>query len=117
MNDLRDKAEKALERVRLFDDSIEVAFGVNEIDDYWAREACVQIEGLWKLTKQMRQLLANAIKHINELEAELANAQRKPLTDEEITEHFEANVDTGLLSSFADGVRFAERAHGIGGGE
>ena len=42
-----------------------------------------------------------------------APTQRKPLTDEEIIEHFEAEVDTGLLSSFADGVRFAERAHGI----
>lgn len=44
----------------------------------------------------------------------IANTQRRPMTDEEIIEHFEAEVDTGLLSSFADGVRFAERAHGIG---
>jgi hypothetical protein len=45
----------------------------------------------------------------------IANTPRRPLTDEEIIEHFEAEVDTGLLSSFADGVRFAERAHGIKG--
>lgn len=112
MNDLRDKAEKALDRVRLFDDSKEVALGVNEIDDYWAREACVQIEGLWKLTKQMRQLLANAIKHINHLEAELANAQRKPLTDQEI----DALDSLPFYPSDADVIAFArriEQAHGI----
>ncbi len=40
--------------------------------------------------------------------------QRQPLTDEEIIEHFKARVDTGSLLSFADGVRFAERKHGIG---
>ena len=44
-----------------------------------------------------------------------APTPRRPLSDEEIIEHFEAEVDTGLLSSFADGVRFAERAHGITG--
>ena len=43
-----------------------------------------------------------------------APTPRRPLTEKEIIEHFEAEVDTGLLSSFADGVRFAERAHGIG---
>ncbi len=43
--------------------------------------------------------------------------QRQPLTEEEIIEHFKARVDTGSLLSFADGVRFAERKHGIGGGE
>ena len=30
------------------------------------------------------------------------------LTDEEITKHFQENVDTGSLLSFVDGVRFAE---------
>jgi hypothetical protein len=38
----------------------------------------------------------------------------KPLSDEEIIEHFEANVNTGSLLSFVDGVRYAEAAHGIG---
>jgi hypothetical protein len=41
--------------------------------------------------------------------------QRKPLTDEEIVEHFQTQVDTGSLLSFVEGVRYAERAHGIGG--
>lgn len=112
MNDLRDKAEKALDRVRLFDDSIEVAFGVNEIDDYWAQEACVHIEGLWQLTKQMQVLLSRAIKHINELEAELANAQRKPLTEQEI----DALDSLPFYPSDADVIAFArriEQAHGI----
>lgn len=127
MNDLRDKAEKALNRVRLFDDSKEVALGVNEIDDYWAREACVQIEGLWKLIKQMRQLLANAIKHMNHLEAELANAQRKPLTDEDI-EVAAKSVPAAVYelmygheitvekfrAALAEFARAIERAHGIG---
>jgi len=40
-------------------------------------------------------------------------AQRKPLTDEQILEHFRETIDTGSLLSFADGVRFAESAHGI----
>lgn len=40
-------------------------------------------------------------------------AQRKPLTDEQILEHFRETIDTGSLLSFADGVRFAEAAHGI----
>ena len=44
-----------------------------------------------------------------------APSQRQPLTEEEIIEHFKARVDTGSLLSFADGVRFAERKHGIGG--
>ena len=35
------------------------------------------------------------------------------LTDAQIIEHFKENVDTGSLLSFADGVRFAEAAHGI----
>lgn len=39
--------------------------------------------------------------------------QRKPLTDEQIIKHFQEHVDTGSLLSFADGVRFAEAAHGI----
>jgi hypothetical protein len=39
--------------------------------------------------------------------------QRKPLTDEEIIDHFQTNVDTGFLLSFVDGVRYAEAAHGI----
>jgi hypothetical protein len=43
-----------------------------------------------------------------------APPQRQPLTDGEIIEHFKARVDTGSLLSFADGVRFAERKHGIG---
>jgi hypothetical protein len=42
-----------------------------------------------------------------------APPQRTPLTDEEIINHFHANVDTGSLLSFADGVRYAEAAHGI----
>ncbi len=46
-----------------------------------------------------------------------APPQRQPLTDEEIIEHFKARVDTGSLLSLADGVGFAERKHGIGGGE
>ena len=46
-----------------------------------------------------------------------APPQRQPLTEEEIIEHFKARVDTGSLLSFADGVRFAERKHGIGGEE
>lgn len=115
MNDLRDKAEKALDRVRLFDDSIEVAFGVNEIDDYWAQEACVHIEGLWQLTKQMQVLLSRAIKHINFLEAELANAQRKPLTD-----YINAAGINGADSPHmvVEKLQSAiERANGIGGGE
>lgn len=37
----------------------------------------------------------------------------KPLTDEEIIKHFQAKVNTGSLLSFADGVRYAEAAHGI----
>jgi len=41
--------------------------------------------------------------------------QRKPLTGEEVIEHFQTQVDTGSLMSFVDGVRYAERAHGIGG--
>ena len=41
--------------------------------------------------------------------------QRKPLTDEQIIKHFQEHVDTGSLLSFADGVRFAEAAHGIKG--
>jgi hypothetical protein len=41
--------------------------------------------------------------------------QRKPLTDEEVIEHFQTQVDTGSLLSFVEGVRYAERAHGIGG--
>jgi hypothetical protein len=41
--------------------------------------------------------------------------QRKPLTDEEIIDHFKASVDTGFLLSFVDGVRYAEAAHGIKG--
>lgn len=76
MNDLREKTKKAFDRVHLFNDSKEVALGVNEIDDYWAREACVHIEGLWQLTKQMKQLLSRAIKHINDLEAEVAEQAR-----------------------------------------
>jgi hypothetical protein len=40
---------------------------------------------------------------------------RKPLTDEEITAHFQEHVDTGSLLSFAEGARFAEAAHGITG--
>ena len=44
-----------------------------------------------------------------------AAAQRKPLTDEEIIDHFKASVDTGFLLSFVDGVRYAEAAHGIKG--
>ena len=38
---------------------------------------------------------------------------QKPLTDEQILEHFRETIDTGSLLSFADGVRFAEAAHGI----
>ena len=41
--------------------------------------------------------------------------QRKPLTDDEIIDHFQTNMDTGSLLSFADGVRYAEAAHGIKG--
>ena len=41
--------------------------------------------------------------------------QRQPLTDDEVTKHFQENVDTGSLLSFADGVRFAEAAHRIAG--
>ena len=76
MHDLREKTKKALERVPLFNDSKEIALGVNEIDDYWAREACVHIEGLWQLTKQLKQLLSRAIKHINDLESEIAEQAR-----------------------------------------
>ena len=39
--------------------------------------------------------------------------QRKPLTGEEIIDYFQTNMDTGSLLSFADGVRYAEAAHGI----
>jgi hypothetical protein len=37
-------------------------------------------------------------------------AKREPLTDEEITAHFQEHVDTGSLLSFAEGARFAEAA-------
>ena len=40
--------------------------------------------------------------------------ERVPLTDEQITKHFQECVGTGSLLSFADGVRFAEAAHHIG---
>ena len=40
-------------------------------------------------------------------------AKRVELTDEEVTAHFREHIATGSLLSFADGVRFAERAHGI----
>ena len=40
-------------------------------------------------------------------------AKREGLTDEEIAAHFREHIATGSLLSFADGVRFAERAYGI----
>jgi hypothetical protein len=40
---------------------------------------------------------------------------QEPLTAEEVIEHFQTQVDTGSLMSFVEGVRYAERAHGIGG--
>ena len=43
--------------------------------------------------------------------------QRKPLDDEQITEHFQEHIDTGSLLSFVAGVRYAEAAHGITSGE
>ena len=112
MNDIREKAKKALDRVRLFDDSKEIADYLYEIDDYWAQEGCVHIEGMWKLTKQLKQVLSRAIKHINDLEAELANAQRKPLTDQEV----EALNNLPSYLSDAEVIAFArriEQAHGI----
>jgi hypothetical protein len=49
------------------------------------------------------------------LRTALAEPEQEPLTEEEIIYYFEHEVDTGSLLSFADGVRYAERAHGIGG--
>jgi len=58
---------------------------------------------------------AGVISQIDNMTCQLvAPPQRQPLTDGEIIEHFKARVDTGSLLSFADGVRFAERKHGIG---
>ena len=52
---------------------------------------------------------------ITALRTALAEPEQEPLTDEKVIEHFQTQVDTGSLMSFVDGVRYAERAHGIGG--
>jgi nucleoside-diphosphate-sugar epimerase len=63
--------------------------------------------------------LCYADKVIPALRAAIEQAEKqepgKPLTDEQILEHFQENIDTGSLLSFVDGVRFAEAAHGITG--
>lgn len=61
---------------------------------------------------KLAQALKNAIGRNNQLEAELANAQRKPLTDQEI----DALDSLPFYPSDADVIAFArriEQAHGI----
>lgn len=65
--------------------------------------------------RAVEQALDKKAENARELGLNYEPAQRKPLTDDEVTKHFQENVDTGSLLSFADGVRFAEATHGIAG--
>ena len=48
----------------------------------------------------------------------LAQPEQEPLSDDEIYMGFQSSEITDIsLSSFVIGVKFAEREHGIGGGE
>ena len=64
-------------RVRLFDDSLEVADGVDSLYgeghglNYWPREASLHIIGLWEVTKHLAAHGKRMRRRIEELEAQL----------------------------------------------
>jgi len=64
-------------RVRAFDDSVEVADGVDSLYgqghgfNYWPREASIHILGLWEITKHLAAHGKRMQRRIKELEAQL----------------------------------------------
>jgi hypothetical protein len=64
-------------RVRLFDDSVEVANGVDSLYgeghglNYWPREASIHILGLWEVAKHLAAHGKRMRRRIKELEAQL----------------------------------------------
>lgn len=72
------KPEQSMERVCLFEDSMEVAVGVSEAaDTYWNKEAGVHIEGMWKLCKELSAHITMLQEEIVDLECELEDVRRK----------------------------------------
>ncbi len=53
---------------------------------------------------------------LDEIEAVLAEPEQKPLTPQQISEGNQSMFNV-TREAFVKGVRFAEKAHGIGGGE
>jgi hypothetical protein len=54
---------------------------------------------------------------VDEIKAVLAEPEQKPLTREEISYGFRTNDDAINAESFWAGIKWAEKMHGIGGGE
>jgi hypothetical protein len=67
----------------------------------------------WHLINRHADGWADVAKMMGEWLAANTPPATVPLTDAQIIEHFENKVNTGSLLSFADGVRYAEAAHGI----
>lgn len=83
------------------------------------------------MTDKARQLLERCLEHLEwvtqfpegddmeevaeEIRAYLAEPARKPMTKEEIARGFYSG--RWLYEDFEAGIRFAEKHHGIGGGE
>ena len=67
-------------------------------------------------TYLLQQARLKAVRDANQAQTEIArpSPSRKPMTEEEIDEELETN-EYYCAKSFADGVRFAEKHHGIGG--
>ena len=99
-----EELENCADLFKVFDAPIDSCVGASMLQAEKAITAIKQARALDKKAENARELGLN-----------YEPAQRKPLTDDEVTKHFQENVDTGSLLSFADGVRFAEATHGIAG--
>ena len=80
------------------------------------------------MTDRARELLERALDYVHkrsldeeilrdEIRAYLAEPEVKPLSDEEIVQAYEDACFIGTMTAFVAGVRFAEKHHGIGGGD
>ena len=76
-----------------------------------ARELLEQIVAWWDDDKEFIG------DFVEEIRAYLAEPEVKPLIDEEIVQAYEDASFIGTMTAFVAGVRFAEKHHGIGGGD
>ena len=115
MTTLREAAQQALEAMEAGDwyiDQLEMI--VYSADDTGTHEERAKVQAA---ITALRTALAEPdhIADVSKLVEQRTEPVQEPLTAEEVIEHFQTQVDTGSLMSFVEGVRYAERAHGIGG--